>query len=183
MRWLLAALIVPLVVLGGFVGKPIEVQHVDVEPAQKGAVVLPTGGPRAPVPTPLPIAVTAAAGDRFEGLMAAARSYLGTPYQWGGCSRSGIDCSCFVRSVLASAGINAPRVTYQQIAWATPISAADARTGDLVFFDNTCRDCGPNPTHVAMVVSPGVMIDAGDPVRIEPIYGGHNARYGRPPGL
>jgi cell wall-associated NlpC family hydrolase len=135
-----------------------------------------------PVPTPLP-ALSAAPGSSVEAMLAYARTWIGVPYYWGGCSKSGVDCSCFVRNVLAVLGINAPRVTTAQIQWATPISASQARAGDLVFFDNTCTGCGPNPTHVGMVLGGGIMIDAGDPVHIEPIYGGHNARYGRPPGL
>jgi N-acetylmuramoyl-L-alanine amidase len=130
--------------------------------------------------TPLPVPSVGYTGD-VASVVATAKSWLGVPYHWGGCTKSGVDCSCFVRNVLATIGINAPRVTYQQIAWATPVS--NPQPLDLVFFDNTCSQCGPNPTHVGLYLGGGMMIDAGDPVRIEPIYSGHNARYGRPPGL
>lgn len=131
------------------------------------------------VPTPAAFVT----GDRLQALVNAATSWLGVRYAWGGCSRSGVDCSCFVMNALAVIGIHAPRVTTDQIRWASPINAADAHTGDLVFFDNTCTGCGPNPTHVGLYLGGGTMIDAGDPVRIESVYSGHNARYGRPLGL
>jgi len=150
---------------------PISVQPVTVRVPTVGAVAL--------TPTPLPVEHV----EGIEAMVAAAKSWIGVRYAWGGCSKAGVDCSCFMRNVLAVLGINAPRVTTQQIKWATPVSAAEARAGDLVFFDNTCSDCGGNPTHVGMYLGGGTMIDAGDPVRVEPVYGGHNARYGRPPGL
>jgi cell wall-associated NlpC family hydrolase len=149
---------------------------VHVEPV---TVRVPTVGAVAATPTPLPVEHA----EGIEALVVAAKSWIGVRYAWGGCSKAGVDCSCFVRNVLAVLGINAPRVTTQQIKWATPISASEARAGDLVFFDNTCSDCGANPTHVGLYLGGGTMIDAGDPVRVEPVYGGHNARYGRPPGL
>jgi cell wall-associated NlpC family hydrolase len=133
-------------------------------------------------PTPLPVPGDVLVGNIAAGI-AAAKSWLGTPYSWGGCSRSGVDCSCYVRNVLATLGINAPRTTVTQIAWATPVTASAAEPLDLVFFDNTCSNCGPNPTHVGLVLGNGLMIDAGDPVKIEPIFTGYNARYARPPGL
>lgn len=113
----------------------------------------------------------------IEQLIGAARSWLGVPYEWGGCTRHGIDCSCFMRNTFRVIGIELPRVTVDQIRFATPV--LDPRPGDLVFFDGTCSNCGANPTHVGLVIGAGQMIDAGDPVKIEPIYGGHNARYGR----
>ena len=133
-------------------------------------------------PTPLPVPGGALVGN-IAAAVTAAKTWLGTPYLWGGCSKNGVDCSCFVRNVLAVIGINAPRVTTAQIQWATPVSAAAAQPVDLVFFDNTCSNCGPNPTHVGLYLGGGLMIDAGDPVKIEAVYSGHNARYGRPPGL
>lgn len=134
-------------------------------------------------PTLVPQPMTEIIGSRIAIVIGAAMQYMGTPYAWGGCSRRGIDCSCFVMNALLAVGIHAPRVTTQQILWTTPVSAANARAGDLVYFDNTCTDCGANPTHVGLYLGEGRMADCGDPCRIEPVYGGYNARYGRVPGL
>src|SRR5262249_49327791 len=91
------------------------------------------------------------------------------PYLWGGCTTHGVDCSCFVRNVLAVFGINAPRTTVQQIAWATPVRRDQLAVGDIVFFDNTCSDCGPNPTHEGLYIGGGLMVNAGDPVQVAPV--------------
>lgn len=131
--------------------------------------------PAVPVPTLAPLESPAI----VEAVIDAAKTWLGVPYRWGGCSRAGIDCSCFVQIAWSTVGVRLPRTTTEQIRVAVPIPASDARAGDLVFFDNTCSDCGANPTHVGLVLGAGQMIDAGDPVKIEPIYGGHNARFGR----
>src|ERR687883_30700 len=88
--------------------------------------------------------------------------------RWG-CSRRGVDCSCFVMLNLATVGIKAPRVTTDQIRWTMPLARADLRPGALVYFDNTCTGCGANPTHVGLYIGGGQMIDAGDPVKVESI--------------
>lgn len=106
------------------------------------------------------------------------------PYYWGGCTTRGVDCSCFVHNVLLDFGINTPRVTVDQKRWATPVNRDQLEVGDIVFFDNTCRDCGPNPTHEGLYVGGGMMIEAGDPVQLAPVftgyYGAHFAGAGRP---
>lgn len=153
-------------------------------PGVPAQVTGPVIRPVVAVPTlaPLPMAPQQPS-ERVAAMIANATTWLGVRYLWGGCSRAGVDCSCFVQNVLRSVGITAPRVTSDQIRWARPVSVVEVAAGDLVFFDNTCSGCGPNPTHVGLVLGQGMMIDAGDPVRIEPIYSGHNARYGRPVGL
>ena len=145
-------------------------------------VSVPTVGAVAITPTPLPAPLV------DTGVLDVARSWLGVPYLWGGCSKAGVDCSCFVRNILATLGINAPRVTYQQIAWTTPVSRSQMQPFDLVYFNDTCTGCGPNPTHVGMYIGNGQMIQAGgSSVSIQPVfagyYGAHFASAGRPPGL
>lgn len=145
-----------------------------------------------PASTPQPtLGIVVPTPGRFIGppigLLEAAQQWLGVPYLWGGCSHRGVDCSCFYLNVLATIGITVPRTTTSQIAAFTPIPRGEERLGDAVFFDNTCRDCGANPTHVGMVIGGGLMIDAGDPVQIESYQSGgwqsHNPRFGRPRGL
>lgn len=64
-----------------------------------------------------------------------AGSWLGTPYQWGGHDRKGIDCSAFTREVYRTVvGIELPRTTVAQLQVGKPVSDRELRPGDLVFF-------------------------------------------------
>lgn len=63
------------------------------------------------------------------------QTYLGTPYAYGGDSRSGMDCSGFVCTVFAeAAGMNLPRSSGGIHSHATPINYAELQVGDLLFF-------------------------------------------------
>jgi peptidoglycan DL-endopeptidase CwlO len=145
---------------------------------------LPTMVVAAPfVPTPGPVVT----GSRLQALFDVARSWLGTPYLFGGCSRRGIDCSCFVQTALAAIGIQVPRTTVTQKAFDRPVPRDQIAPGDTLFFDNTCTNCGANPTHEGMYLGGGLMIEAGDPVQITsidtPYWRAHYESAGRPPGL
>lgn len=71
-----------------------------------------------------------------QALMEEAARYLGYPYVWGGSSPStSFDCSGFVCWVFTNSGVhNLPRTTAQGIYdQCTPVSAADAKAGDIIF--------------------------------------------------
>jgi cell wall-associated NlpC family hydrolase len=95
-----------------------------------------------------------------------ARSYVGTPYVWGGGSpTAGFDCSGFTQYVYAKLGV--PLVHYAASQWhqGRRLTAAEVRPGDLVFFEP--RFDGPG--HVGIYVGHGLFIDAphtGDVIRI-----------------
>lgn len=103
-------------------------------------------------------AVPATATGGSSSLAQAALRYRGVPYRWGGTTSSGLDCSGLVQLAFGDIGIKAPRTTYQQQAWraVTRITAAQATTGDLVFW----------PGHVAIMVSPGMVIHAPRPGKV-----------------
>lgn len=146
-------------------------------------LVLPTFVPTQPTLVPVPAVV----GDRAAAIIAEAMRWIGVRYQWGGCSVHGVDCSCAVRNWLRAGGIESPRTTITQIAWTRPVALSQVQPTDLLYWDSTCSNCGPNPTHVSMVLdaTQHLMIHAGDPVHIEsydtPYWRAHFNSAGRIP--
>ena len=110
-----------------------------------------------------------------QALMEEAAKYLGYPYVWGGSSPStSFDCSGFVCWVLTNSGVhNLPRTTAQGIYdQCTPVSAADAKAGDIIFFTGTYNSAGA-VSHVGIYCGNGVMIHCGDPIK----YASINTSY------
>lgn len=85
-----------------------------------------------------------------------AKSYLGTPYVWGGNSRSGIDCSGLIYNAAQEAGLGTlPRTAKTLHGIATKINKSDLSEGDLVFFAS-----GGSISHVAIYLGNNQMIHA-----------------------
>lgn len=86
--------------------------------------------------------------NTIDNILSEAESYLGTPYRFGGTSRSGIDCSAFVLSVFGTvAGLNLPRVAAQQSQEGDSVEKTELQKGDLVFFSHR----GSRISHVGIV--------------------------------
>ena len=120
-----------------------------------------------------------------QALMEEAARYLGYPYVWGGSSPStSFDCSGFVCWVFTNSGVhNLPRTTAQGIYdQCTPVSAADAKAGDITFFTGTYNSPGP-VSHVGIYCGNGVMIHCGDPIKYAsintPYWQSHFYSFGR----
>ncbi len=69
-----------------------------------------------------------------ENVVNIAKSYIGTPYQFGGTTRSGMDCSGLVNAVFSAIGIKIPRVSYQIATVGSEVDKNNLKEGDLVFF-------------------------------------------------
>ncbi|MCH6198441.1 C40 family peptidase [Aquiflexum sp. LQ15W] len=63
-----------------------------------------------------------------------ARSYRGTPYRYGGTTRSGMDCSALVYHSFYSVGINMPRTSEAQSKEGKKVPGNSLEKGDLIFF-------------------------------------------------
>lgn len=86
-------------------------------------------------------------------------SYLGTPYVYGGDSKSGIDCSAFTGAVYdESVNMKLPRTTADQLKFGEPVSRDELKFGDLMFFNTT----GANPSHVGIYIGDDLFAHASE---------------------
>ncbi|MBV9898099.1 MAG: C40 family peptidase [Chloroflexi bacterium] len=103
----------------------------------------------------------------------AAQRWLGVPYVFGGCSKTGVDCSCLVQLVFQSLGMNLPRTAAEQFAVTARIPRESLQPGDLVFFANTYM---PGISHVGIYIGGGQQINApteGQRVSVQPVFDGY----------
>ena len=105
--------------------------------------------------------------DRSLLAVKLALKYLNAPYQWGGRSPLGIDCSGLSQNIYKILGIPLKRDAYQQVSSGKAVDFAEqAENGDLAFFHN---DEG-KVTHVGIVYAKGdskEIIHASGKVRID----------------
>jgi len=121
----------------------------------------------------------------FSALLTEAEKYLYYPYVWGGSSpATSFDCSGFVSYVLTNSGlVNTGRLGAQGLYnVCTPVSRANAKPGDLIFFVGTYDT--PGVSHVGIYVGDGVMLHCGDPIHYTSIdtsyWQQHFYAFGRP---
>ena len=98
-------------------------------------------------------------GDSGSSIVDRALSLLGTPYVFGGTTRSGFDCSGFVKYVYAGSGISLPRTSFAQFASGVSVSRNNLSSGDLVFFSTYA----PGASHVGIYIGGGRFIHASNP--------------------
>ena len=72
--------------------------------------------------------------NRVNSVIGNARTYIGTPYKWGGNDKRGIDCSGLLVRSFESVGMKLPRTTSLQIDLGKKVSLKKSKDGDLVFF-------------------------------------------------
>jgi len=123
---------------------------------------------------------------QFAAMIQEAEKYLGYPYVWGGSTpATSFDCSGFVCWVINHSGAgNVGRTTANGLLNdCTVVSPADAKPGDLVFFQGTYNVRGAS--HVGIYVGNGMMIAAGNPIQYTNIttsyWTSHFLAFGRLP--
>ena len=121
--------------------------------------------------------------SEFAAIYKEAQKYVGTPYVWGGSTpETGFDCSGYVCWVYNQNGYDVGRTTANGL-WqkSQHISEAEAKPGDLVFFEGTYDT--PGKSHVGIYLGKGMMVSAGDPIKYANIHSSywekHLAGFGR----
>jgi cell wall-associated NlpC family hydrolase len=101
-------------------------KKVDISP--KDAVV------ELEVPTEMPDEIDKAAETKADKVISTARTFIGTPYKYGGMTRSGMDCSGLLINSFTAVKVSLPRSSEAQSKVGTEIKMHDLQPGDLVFF-------------------------------------------------
>ena len=115
--------------------------------------------------------------SEFAAIYKEAQKYVGTPYVWGGSTpETGFDCSGYVCWVYNQNGYNVGRTTANGL-WnkSQHISEAEAKPGDLVFFEGTYDT--PGKSHVGIYLGNGMMVSAGDPIKYANIHSPYWQKY------
>jgi len=92
-------------------------------------------------------------------LLETAKTYLGTPYHYGGTTPKGFDCSGFVRFVFGSLGFGLERSSSSQARQGEPVDLKQIQPGDLLFFNT--RGTKNRISHVGIYLGQGQFIHAG----------------------
>ncbi|WP_077059478.1 C40 family peptidase [Streptomyces sp. MP131-18] len=103
--------------------------------------------------------------SQAQAAIAFAEAQLGKPYVWGATGPNSFDCSGLTQAAWRAAGVEIPRVTWDQVNTGTQVSRDALQPGDLVFFYDDI-------SHVGLYTGDGMMIHAprpGEAVRYESI--------------
>lgn len=106
---------------------------------------------KAPAPTtPKPVETPKKEmAGKAEKVISTARTFIGTPYKYGGTTRSGMDCSALLLNSFGAVKLNLPRSSSAQSKVGTPIDLDELKPGDLVFFATGNKK--KEITHVGLV--------------------------------
>lgn len=83
---------------------------------------------------------------RGTTIATAARSYMGTPYRWGGLSSRGLDCSGLVVRAMLAQGKRVPHNAAALYKMGQKVTYKELQPGDLVFFNTM----GKGVSHVGI---------------------------------
>ena len=86
---------------------------------------------------------------KISTVISTARSYIGTPYRYGGNSKSGIDCSGLIQLCYKRINVKLPRTAKEQSKLGSSKSWGSIREGDIVYFK--FRQKGEKWYHAGMI--------------------------------
>lgn len=88
-------------------------------------------------------------------VIANASELMGVPYQWGGTTTNGFDCSGFIQYIFATEGVQLPRTTAQM--WNSTTKVSQPEVGDLVFFETYTT----GPSHLGIYIGNNQFVHSG----------------------
>lgn len=96
-------------------------------------------------------------GTESRNLLKSINSWLGVPYEYAGCSKKGVDCSCLIKNIYKEIyGVELPRRSVDMAKKARKISKRNLQEGDLLFF----KISGDKVSHVGLYISKGNFVHA-----------------------
>jgi cell wall-associated NlpC family hydrolase len=113
--------------------------------------------------------------DAASALVSTALGLLGVPYENGGTTADGFDCSGFTQYVFARMGVPLPREVRDQFRVGRPVKPDAVAPGDLLFFQTASNGA----SHVGIAVGGDAFVHAPSStgvVRVEHYSSGYWAR-------
>jgi len=116
-----------------------------------------------------------------RSMMEEIESWIGTPYVYGGTTKSGVDCSGFTQAVYAASGIEIPRTASQQAEASREVGPGGLQFGDLLFFNTS----GSGISHCGIFIGNGFFVHASSSRGVvretiaKPYYAARLVRAGR----
>jgi lipoprotein Spr len=101
-------------------------------------------------------------GIQFDGsenldLLKAIDGWMGVPHKMGGCTKSGVDCSCFVKHIYNDVyGIELTRTSRSMYEESKKVSKGNLKEGDLIFF----KINGKTISHVGLYIKNNMFVHA-----------------------
>jgi probable lipoprotein NlpC len=87
--------------------------------------------------------------EKVDKVIATAKTYMGTPYKYGGTTRSGMDCSGLLLNSFKAIDMNLPRSSEAQSKIGKEVKMKEIQPGDLLFFATGKKK--KEITHVGLV--------------------------------
>lgn len=87
--------------------------------------------------------------SKADKVISTARTFIGTPYKYGGTTRSGMDCSALLLKSFGAVKLDLPRSSAAQSRVGTEVDIHELKPGDLVFFATGNKK--KEITHVGLV--------------------------------